>query len=110
MDIELPTIRQSDYEALLCQRNDLHAELAALLTRHNALVIEHAALLINNTALVEAVRPVVANWNGWKQWLKDSDEEIEDYTEKISFCGVPKIAAGVMVEQLNTLAALVGEA
>ena len=30
MDIELPTIRQSDYEALLCQLNDLHAELAAL--------------------------------------------------------------------------------
>ena len=30
MDIELPTIRQSDYEALLCQRNDLQEELAAL--------------------------------------------------------------------------------
>ena len=38
MDIELPTIRQSDYEALLCQRNDLHAELAALKGAAGALI------------------------------------------------------------------------
>lgn len=100
----------------------LHSDYATLLARHNALVerftemhqsVEYSEMALYErtlgyNALVEAVRPVVNAWNGWKAWLTASDEEIDEL-EKISFVGVPNRADGASVAQLDALAALVEE-
>lgn len=61
-------------------------------------------------ALSAVVRPVIEEWLVWRAWVEDGNEEPLTTTEKISFAGVPKIAASkVTVAQMDALVALVGE-